>query len=172
MEKAARLLLGAASGGVLGLVLSGMFRAGAWVAAGVTVIAAAGLALLSSRLRPSGPPPPPRSVWAGICGGTAILIALAVLFMQSFYIQSATLQGKQPELPLPIWPVSRSLLWITVLVAGLGMLSGMAGWMELQRERGKYRGGSFIATGFLACVSSIALAAACYTMGYGLPFLR
>ena len=179
MERAANALLGAASGGILGLLISGLVgmilrtEQGSPMAltAGVTVLLAVLMAAGNARQKQVLPPVVPRAVWGVLLTSVALLITLAVFLFQSAYIQSVTSAGARVQLPLPIWPVSRIALLVSLCSILLGLVSAVAGWAELAAKLGEYTGGKWVAMSVLVAGAWAGLALICYVMGYGFTFL-
>jgi hypothetical protein len=174
-ERFARLLLGAGSGGVLGLVAAGVLGATTgggeisfWVLAAMVVLLAAGMAVLSGRQALAGLPAPPRAVWAGVLSAGSLLLAEAVYLFQAAYIQALTARGERVTLPLAVWPASLVALWIAALLAAAGFLAALLGWADAARERDKYSAGKWVAHSILTGGAALGLGLACYLMGNGL----
>jgi hypothetical protein len=173
-ERLARLLLGAGSGGVLGLVVAGLLGTGQeggnvsfGVMAGLVALLAAAMAVLSARQKDAARPAPPRAVWAAVVSAGALLLTQTVYLLQAAFIDSLTENGQEVRLPLAVWPVSSKMLWTAGLLAAAGFILGLLGWAESAHERGKYSGGKWVAHAILAGGATVGLGLACYLMGYG-----
>jgi hypothetical protein len=176
-ERIARLFLGAGSGGVLGLVLSGLVgtaqesgEVSFWVMAGLVLILAAGMGWLSMRQTVPGKPAPPRAVWAGVLSAGALLLTEGVYMFQAGYIDTVTRSGEQIRMPLAVWPVSSKALGSAVILAAVGIILALLGWADAARERGKYSSGKWVAHAILAGGATLGLGLACYLMGNGVSF--
>ena len=153
MQKAARALMGAASGSVLGLLLSGFFGLGSQTGAGVSiaimvglaVVLAIGMAMLNLRQKPAVQPVAPRIVLAGILTPAALLITVVVFLFRSAYIRTST--GSEGQIPLAS-PL-RGALWVSLFLAAVGIFAALVGWTELRRQPGRYSGGRWIAVAIL-----------------------
>jgi len=172
MEKAARGLMGAASGGVMGLVVSGLLglgrptEGGASITGmlGLTVLFAAGMGILNGRQKRIGLPAPPRAVVGVMLTSAALLITQAVFLIQSAHMPAVTGGGGHMEL------LSRSGLWVSLILVGLGVVAALLGWAEMATQKGKYGGGKWVAMSILAASAWAGLALACYNIGYGFVF--
>ena len=176
-ERLARTLLGAASGGVLGLVVAGLLGAAFaggnvpfWVVVALVVLAAAGMAVLNGRQRDAGRPGPPRAIWAAALSAGSLLLMEAVYLLQAGSIDWLTRRGDPVTLPLPIWPVSSLGLWGAAFLAGVSFLLALLGWADGARERGKYTVGRWVAHAILTGGATLGLGLACYLMGNGMSF--
>jgi hypothetical protein len=178
VEWTANLLLGAGSGGLMGLLIAGVIGIrhgpdGAPLA--VTLLLTAGLAaimaFLSVRQEPPARPVAPRVAWGVLLTGAALVIALAVYLFQGAYIQSVRGSGGRAEPPLPIWPVSRAALGASLVSLLAGLAAALLGWAELAANRERYGGGKWVALSVLAAGAWLALALACYVIGYGFTFI-
>ena len=180
LEKPARALLGAASGGLMGLLVAGLIGMGKPTpegpAVGQTLAIAAGLAalmaLLNLRQKPGEKPTAPRVNLAVTLSASALLLAQVIFFFQAAHIQGLRAGGGQVQLPLSIWPVAKVALLLSAVLAGLGVLAAFLGWAELAGERGRYGGGKGVAMALLSGAAWAGLALACYAMGYGLVGTR
>ena len=176
MEKVASGLLGGASGGVLGLLLSSFIRTGQHgrtplaVMAVLTLGLAIGMALLNLRQKQEPLPVAPRAVWGLALTAAALLIALAVFLFQSAYIHMIT-GGGQVQHPLSIWPVSRVALGLSLFSVLSGVALAFLGLAEMTAKRGEYGGRKWVVMALLAAGAWAGLALACYSMGYGLAII-
>ena len=171
MERAAKGLLGAASGGVIGILVSGLLATGAWGMVGCMVGLATVVGLLNLRLKPDPKPASPGASLAGVLGGTGLLLSLVVLLGQSVYVQVAWRGGEKPKLPLAIWPLSEAALWVAVLLSSAAMISGFLGWYQARKAPGDYSGGRLAQVAILAGAATLAVAMLCYLTGYGFPMV-
>lgn len=169
MERAAKGLLGAASGGVIGILVSGLLATGAWGMVGCMVGLAVVVGLLNVRLKSDPRPAPPGASLAGVLGGTGLLLSLVVLLGQSVYVQVGG--GEKPKLPLAIWPVSEAALWVAVLLSSAAMVTGFLGWYQARKAPGDYSGGRLAQVAILAGAATLAVAMLCYLTGYGFPMV-
>jgi hypothetical protein len=176
-ERLARMLLGAGSGGVLGLVLSGLlgtaFEGGNvpfWLLTMFVLLLGAGMAVLNGRRREAGRPAPPRAIWAAVAAASSLLVTEGVYLLQAGSISSLAARGGAVTLPLPVWPVASIGLWIAAFLAGGGILLALLGWADAARERGKYAAGRWVAHALLASGGTLGLGLACYVMGNGMSF--
>jgi len=165
MERVAIALLGAASGGVAGLILAGLLRLGAWGTVGCVLGAAVIAAALHLRTGRSSRPVAPGTSLGAALSGASQLAALGVLVGQIVYVQVSG--GAQ--IPLPIWPVTSKLLWVAVAVAVAGMAASLLGWAEERRNRATYGGSRLALMAFLGGWATMAVAVACYLSGHGFP---
>jgi len=175
MEKLARALLGAGSGGVLGLLVSGLLGlgkpgAGALSLAiliGITMGTAVLVALLNLRQPPPAKPTAPRAAFSVVATASALLITLAVFLFQSAHIHALNSTGARVELPLSTWPISRAALLVSLAATGIGIMAAFLGWLEMAQDRERYGGSRMIAMAFLAAAAWAGLAFACYISGCG-----
>ena len=178
MERVAAALLGAASGAVLGLLVAGllgMVRQGGSapiaLTVGLTIFLAVGMAAVNLHQKQPEQPVSERAVWGVALTAVALLIALAVLLLQSAYIQGATSAGRPVQHPLEVWPVSRAALWASLILVLLGIVSSLWSLVELAARRGASGSGKWVAMAVLAGGASAGLALICYIMGYGFTFV-
>ena len=176
-ERLARMLLGAGSGGVLGLVLCGLlgsaFESGNvpfWLLAVLVVFLGAGLAVVNRRQQTAGKPAPPRAIWAAVASASSLLLTEAVYLLQAGSITLLAARGGTVTLPLPVWPVTSVGLGIAAFLAAGGFLLALLGWADAARERGKYAAGRWVAHALLTSGGTLGLGLACYLMGNGLSF--
>ncbi len=177
METIARALMGAGSGGVLGLMLSGF--AGRFAGQGLsavwtvvlTALFAGLLAWLNMRDRQPLPAAPPASLGVALTSG-ALLLTLAVFLAQSTFVQTLLARGEPVRTPLPIWPVSQAALLLSLVLAAAGMVATFLGWAQSSRQKGKYLTGKWVGMAILSAGAWAALALACYVTGYGFDFAR
>lgn len=176
LDRVARALTGAGSGGVLGLLLAGI---AGWLGRGTLTVGWTSLALvgmaaamgwLNARGPASTPPAAPRALVGMALTAGALLIVLAVYLGQSFHVQGLTAAGKAVNLPLAIWPVSRAALLLSVLAAGAGSLAALLGWAEAARSDGEYTAGRPAMLALLSAGAWAGLALAVYSTGAGLVF--
>ena len=173
----ARMLLGAGSGGVLGLMLSSLlgtaFESGNvpfWLLAVLVILLGAGMAVLNGRRREVGRPAPPRAIWAAVASASSLLLTEGVYLLQAGSITLLTAHSGTVTLPLPVWPVASMGLWIAAFLALGSFLLAMLGWADAARERGKYAAGRWVAHALLTSGGTLGLGLACYLMGNGLSF--
>jgi hypothetical protein len=175
MERVARTSMGAASGGVLGLLASGLLGMGRqggntpvlWTVL-LTVVFAAAMAWLNQRVSRPAEPAPPRAVLGVIFTSGALLLTLAVFLTQSVHIELLMGSGAKVDLPLSIWPVSRAALLVSVFATVVGVLVALIGWIE--SARGKSKAGNWVAMSLLAAGAWGGLAMAVYATGHGIVF--
>jgi hypothetical protein len=180
VERAAVALLGAASGGVLGLLAAGFVARlrhsgqdmSIAVTAGLSILLAAGMAAVNLRQKPSAVPVAPRIAWGTLLSAAALLLTLAVFLFQGAYVQGITSGGGQIHLPLAIWPISRAVLLASLALVLVGVMAGLAGLGQLSAQRGRYSGGKWIAMSLLLGAAWVGLGFACYIMACGITFLR
>jgi hypothetical protein len=166
MERKARALLGAGSGGVLGLMVAGMFRLGVWGLAGCVVGIGLLVAVLQSRLELDPKPAAPRVSLGAAFSGAALLLALVVLVGQSVYAEAAGIA----QVPLPIWPLTSKILWMAIGLALLGIAVAMLGLVQQRRSRDTYGGGRLALMAVLSGCATLAVAMISYVTGRGFPF--
>ncbi|HYM12523.1 MAG TPA: hypothetical protein VEU62_17430 [Bryobacterales bacterium] len=180
VERTAVALLGAASGGVLGLLAAGFLARlrhsgqdmSIAVTAGLSVLLAAGMAAVNLRQKPAPLPVAPRIAWGTLLAAAALLLTLAVFLFQGAYVQGVASSGGQIHLPLPIWPISRAALLASLALVLAGVLAGLAGLGQLSAQRGRYSGGKWVAMSVLLGAAWAGLGLACYIMACGITFLR
>ena len=180
MDQAARALIGAASGGVLGVLLAGIAGLGrrftgpgAMAAMVATVVAcAAAMAVVNLRSTKGDAPPGPRSAWGVTLSATALLLTLVLFMAQSLYIQILTGEGQAVEAPLAIWPVSRVALMAAALLVAAGLLAALLGWIQGIRSPGVSRAGRWMAMAVLAAGAWAGVALMVVASGRGLVFGR
>jgi hypothetical protein len=174
MERVANALAAAASGGVFGLLLSGLTAmargqgqgspaALTWVLA---VAFAVVLAVLSRRLELPALPVAPGAAWGVTLTASALLLTLAVFLSQVAYTQAVGGAGRV-QLPLPIWPVAQAALLLSMGAVVAGVAAALAGWAQLVRRRGHLSGGNWVALSVLIGGAWGGLALACYLTGHG-----
>jgi hypothetical protein len=179
MERLARLLVGAASGGVMGLLVAGLLGLGKQTTGTMsifgTVAVILGFAGVMGLLNLRGKQtetPAPRCLLAVTLTSAALLITLLVFLIQSVQVQAITAQGGKVELPLSVWPVSRIALLLSLVLTVVGIVTSFLGWAQAAREPLKYKAGKWVAMSLLTGGAWIGLAVACYGMGYGFVFGR
>jgi hypothetical protein len=168
MESKARALLGAGSGGVLGLMVAGMLRLGVWGLAACVVGIAALVAVLQSRVAADPKPAAPRVSLGAVFSGTALLLALAVLVGQAVYAEATG----NPRVPLPIWPVTSKILWLAIALALTGTGAALLGLVQQRLNRDQYGGGRLALMAVLSACATLAVAMFSYVTGRGFPFGR
>ncbi len=170
MERVARLLLGAASGGALGLLVAG--AAGIrhpWMEAVMGALAAA-IGFLNQRFQPGPLPPPPRAVLGGAVAAVSLLVNLGVFVVEAAQVQELDRRGQSIQLPLAIWPVTSKFLWLALVLGAVGIVLGVMGWWQLMRNRDKYVPARWVMLSLLTAFSSLGLGLAGYFIGRGFPF--
>ena len=177
METLARALMGAGSGGVLGLMVAGFASrltgrdlTAVWTVA-LTALFAVLLAWLNMRDRQPLPAAPPSSLGVALTAA-ALVLTLAVFLTQSTYVQTRLGRGEQVRTPLPIWPVSQAVLMLSLVLAVAGMVATFLGWAQSTRQKGRYLTGKWVAMAILSAGAWAALALACYVTGHGFDFAR
>ncbi len=178
LERAARAMIGAASGGVLGLIVAGLLGLGRRITGtgamlgtvGVVVVCAAAMAVLNLRGRRDMEPAPPRGAFGVILSAAGLLLTLVVFLAQSTYIQMLAARGEKTELPLPIWPMSRLALIVSLIAAIVGVIAAFMGWIQGMRTPGIQRPGRWVAMALLAAGAWLGIALAVYATGRGLIF--
>jgi hypothetical protein len=165
MERKARALLGAGSGGVLGLMVAGMFRLGAWGLAVCVVGIGVIVAVLQSRAETEPKPAAPRIALGAALSGMALLLGLAVLVGQAVYVQTTG----NTQIPLPIWPVTSKLLWSAMALALAGIGAALSGLAQQRSNREAYGGGRLVLTAVVGGCATLALALMSYLTGRGFP---
>ncbi|MBI3694149.1 MAG: hypothetical protein HY238_04835 [Acidobacteria bacterium] len=178
MERVGAALLGAASGGVLGVLVAGllgMVRGGGSppiaLTAGLAVFLAVGMAAMNLHQKQPEQPVSPRAVWCVALTAVALLITLGVFLLQSAYVQGATKAGRPVHYPLEVWPISRVALWTSLAAVLLGVVSSLWSLLELAARRGAPGSGKWVAMAVLAGGAWVGLALICYIMGYGFTFV-
>ena len=176
-ERLARILLGAGSGGVLGLVLSGLLGTALeggsvpfWLLAVLVLLLGSGLAVLNARQREAGRPAPPRAIWAAVASASSLLLTEAVYLLQAGSMTLVTARGGTVTLPLAVWPVASRGLWIAAFLAVGSFLLALLGWADAARERGKYAAGRWVARAILTSGGTLGLGLVCYLIGHGMSF--
>ena len=168
MERIARILMAAASGAVLSLIVAAVLPVGAWGLVACMVGLAVVLAAAQARSRSTEKPASPRAAQGAALTGVALLLALAVLMGQALYVQ---ISGRA-ETPLPIWPLTSKVLWLALGLAVAGFVLGAIGWDQQRQHREEFGGGRLALMAILGALATAALALICYLSGYGFPFGR
>jgi len=163
MERIARILLGAASGGVLGLMVAGLLRLGVWGLGASMAGLGAAVAVANARLQRQGPAAGRLTATGGALAGTALAAGLVTLWAQAVYVN---VKGN-PPVPLPIWPVIAKVLWVVGASATMGILTSLVGW-----RRDGSGSGRLAMLGVLAGLATFAVAMVCFLSGYGFPLGR
>ncbi len=175
--RAATALLGAGSGGVLGMLTATLVGA-VWpgargtpvpVTAGLVVFLAIAMAMVNLRQPPPPPSLVPRAAWAVVFNSLALLLTLGVFLFQSAYIQGTNASGTPVRLPLPVWPMAQAALVAALALVILGLASAIIAWIEVA-TLGCSTGAKWLAHSLLIGGAWLGLALVCYVMGHGLAF--
>ena len=171
-------MIGASSGGVLGLLLAGLLGLGqrftGTVAMVGTVLVIGGcalaLAMVNLRGKPEEGPSASRALYGVVLTSGGLLLTLLAFLVQSVYIQILTGRGAKTQPPLAIWPFSRILLVISLLAAAAGVAAALLGAIQSSRLPERPRAGRWVAMSLLTAGAWVGLALAVYATGYGLVF--